>query len=380
LLVAGSRLWSASSFPSRTTQFGRRTNITRTMTTRKVKARTALDEMGEDGAFKRIDAAWRNKVSREEGSKFQPEKDRYHLYVAYACPWAHRTLMTRAIKGLEDVITITVVMPYWQVTKPDDPDDGHSGWIFANEGGGSLKNSIGMGGPFAPAYPENEADPFFNAKTVRDVYEKSGDTEGKYTVPILFDKKLKTIVSNESADIIQMFNSEFNEFSANPKLDLEPKDMVSAMAEVDKWIYPDMNNGVYRCGFAKSQKAYDGAIEDLTKCFDKLETILSSQRYIAGDTFTLSDIRLFVTLLRFDEVYVVYFKTNTRSIANSPALLNYCREIYQMSGVAGTVNMQQIKEHYYCSHPDLNKFSIVPKGSDFEGLLKKPHNRDTIKG
>jgi len=194
-------------------------------------------------------------------------------------------------------------------------------------------------------------------------------------VPILYDKKLKTIVSNESSEIIQMLNSGFNDLATVSEVDLEPEDMKSTMKEVDGWIYPTINNGVYRCGFAKSQKAYDTAIDELTASFDKLEEILSTQRFIAGDRFTLSDIRLFVTLLRFDEVYVVYFKTNTRSVANSPVLLNYCREIYQMPGVANTVIMHQIKEHYYCSHPDLNKYSIVPKGYNFEKMLKEPHNR-----
>jgi glutathionyl-hydroquinone reductase len=134
-----------------------------------------------------------------------------------------------------------------------------------------------------------------------------------------------------------------------------------------------------RCGFAKSQKAYDKAIDELTSSFDRLEEILSTRRFIAGDRFTLSDIRLFVTLLRFDEVYVVYFKCNTRSVANSPTLLNYCREIYQMAGVASTVNMPQIKEHYYCSHPDLNKWSIIPRGPDFIKMLQEPHNRDELR-
>ena len=205
-----------------------------------------------------------------------------------------------------------------------------------------------------------------------------GDTNGKYTVPVLFDKKLKTIVSNESSEIIQMLNSEFNEFASSPEIDLAPQELKEAMDEIDSWIYPNINNGVYRCGFAKSQQAYDEAIDGLTAAFDRVEGLLSKQRYIAGDRFTLSDIRLFVTLIRFDEVYVVYFKTNTRSVAHSPAMLNYCREIYQMPGVAETVNSAQIKEHYFCSHPELNKFSIIASGADFERLLKEPHNREHL--
>jgi len=333
--------------------------------------------MGNDGSFKRVDAAWRDWICNEEGSKFKPEKDRYHLYVAYACPWAHRTLITRAVKGLEDVISVTKVMPVWQRTKPDDPNDMHCGWMLADPDGEPHTNSIGLGGPFPASHPENSPDPYFGAKSVREIYEKCGDTGAKYSVPVLYDKKLKTIVSNESAEIIQMLNSQFNDF-AKHDIDLAPEDMKSSMKEVDEWIYPTINNGVYRCGFAKSQKAYNVAIDELTASFDKLEKLLSTRRYIAGDRFTLSDIRLFVTLVRFDEVYVVYFKTNTRAVEHSPVLLNYCREIYQMPGVADTVNMHQIKEHYFCSHPDLNKYSIVPRGRDFVKLLEEPHDRDAL--
>ena len=179
-------------------------------------------------------------------------------------------------------------------------------------------------------------------------------------MPILFDKKLNTIVSNESAEIIRMLNSEllnseFNYLATKHGLNLYPEEMREGIEAVNAWIYPSINNGVYRCGFATSQEAYDKAIDDLTNAFDKVESILQKQRYIAGDTLTEADIRLFVTLLPFDEVYVVYFKTNTRSVANSPAILNYCREIYQMEGVKETVNMEQIKAHYFCSHPTLNK-------------------------
>jgi putative glutathione S-transferase len=313
-------------------------------------------------------------------------------------------MLTRAIKGLEDVISVTIAMPgmqycmtnllsarfisllsiirtsnsVWQRTKPDDPDDTHSGWTFADPDGKPFANSIGLGGPFPPSYPENKPDPHMHAKNIREIYENVNDVDGKYTVPILFDKKRNTIVSNESSEIIQMLNWNFNELAAHAEVNLAPEELKEAMNEVDSWIYPDINNGVYRCGFAKSQQAYNKAIEDLTVAFDRIEELLSKQRFIAGDTFTLSDIRLFVTLLRFDEVYVVYFKTNTRSVINSPNMLNYCREIYQMPGVAATVDMSQIKEHYYCSHPDLNRFSIIPKGPDFEKLLKERHNRDSL--
>ena len=340
-------------------------------------ARTALEESGVKGEFQRRDAAWRSWIG-DNDSDFPPAKDRYHLYVAYACPWAHRTLITRALKGLEDTISVTVVHPIWKKTKPEV--DNHAGWVFGDATGATMTNSEGRGGPFPAAYPGNDPEPFFGAMSIRALYDIAEDTDGKYTVPILWDKEKKTIVSNESSEIIQMLNSEFNDFATNPDLDLNPSDMLQAMKEVDDWIYPNINNGVYRCGFAKSQEAYDVAIGELTEAFDKVDAILQKQRYIAGDKFTLSDIRLFVTLLRFDEVYVVYFKTNTRSVAHTPAILNYCREIYQMPGVKETVNMEQIKTHYFASHPMLNPYSILPRGADFEKLLQEPHNRESILG
>lgn len=344
--------------------------------TRLMAARSALNEVSKTGEFKRVDAAWRDWVSADPNSKFPAEKGRYHLYVAMACPWAHRTLMTRAVKGLEDTISVTIVHPIWQTTKPEVDD--HKGWIFGNPNGESLTNADGEGGPFPPSYPGNEPNPWFDSYSIREVYDKAGDTDGKYSVPILWDKKENTIVSNESSEIIKMLNTEFNEFAKNPDLDLAPSDMEDAMKEVDEWIYPSINNGVYRCGFATSQEAYGKAIEELTESFDRIEEILKKQRFVAGDKFTLSDIRLFVTLVRFDEVYVVYFKTNTRRVMDSPAVLNYCREIYQMMNVADTVDMEQIKTHYYCSHPILNHYSIIPRGPDFIALLKEPHNRDAL--
>lgn len=339
-----------------------------------VQARTALDELKE-GAFQRKESVWRNHISSEEGAKFPPESDRYHLFVAYACPWAHRTMMVRSLKGLEDAISVTVVHPIWKKTKPDDPNDSHSGWVFGNKDGEEFSNALGEGGPFPACFPGNDPEPFFNSSSIRELYEKANDTNGKYTVPILWDKKLNTIVNNESSEIIRMLNSEFNEFAKNPDLDLYSKEMKSTIDEVNDWVYPTINNGVYRCGFATTQKAYDIAIEELTNSFDRIESILQKQRYIAGSEFTEADVRLFVTLLRFDEVYVVYFKTNTRTVATSPAILNYMREIYQMPGVAETCNMEQIKAHYFCSHAKLNYYSVVPRGPNFIDLLSQPHNR-----
>ncbi len=285
--------------------------------------------------------------------------------------------MTRNLKGLKDVISMTAVHPVWQTTRPGV--DSHRGWVFGNpDTKGTLTNSDGRGGPFLSAYSGNDVEPMFGSRSVRDLYEYAGDEEGKYTVPILWDKKKNTIVSNESSEILRMLNTEFNAFSDNVDLDLYPEDMRDVIDEVNGWIYDNLNNGVYRCGFAKTQEAYDKAIDDLTKAFDRVDLLLQEQRYIAGDKFTEADIRLFVTLVRFDEVYTVYFKCNTRSVANSPAILNYCREIYQMPGIKETVDMEQIKLHYYASHPELNHYSIIPKGSDFLGLLEEPHDRSSL--
>lgn len=344
------------------------------------KARTAIEEMGEDGSFKRKDSVWRNWISTEEGAAFPPEKDRYHLFVAAACPWAHRAMITRAVKGLEDCISFTVVHPTWRKTKPDDEQDKHCGWVFGahKDNQETFTNSLGLGGPFPLHMAGCEPNPLFKSFSIRDVYEKAKDTEGKYTVPILWDKKKETIVSNESSEIIQMLNRCFNDFATNPNLDLEPAELKQEMMEVDQWIYDTINNGVYKCGFCSTQRAYDEAITSLTASFDRINEILQKRQFIAGDQLTLSDIRLFPTLMRFDEVYTVYFKTNTRMVMYTPALLNYCREIYQLSGVGSTLDMEQIKMHYYTSHPHLNKFSIVPRGPDFMGLLDAPHDRHLV--
>ena len=170
----------------------------------------------------------------------------FNIHLIGACPWAHRTMITRAIKGLEDVISFTVVMPIWQRTKPDDPTDAHCGWMFSNPGGTPIRNAIGLGGPFPSSDPRNEPDPHFGARSVRELYKSVGQIGGTFTVPILFDKKLKTIVSNESSEIIQMLDSEFNDLAGSPEIDLQPDSLKSVMEEVDEWVYSTINNGVYR--------------------------------------------------------------------------------------------------------------------------------------
>lgn len=331
------------------------------------------DSRSKDGNFIRRDAGWRSWISREPDAEFPPAAGRYHLYVAAACGWANRTLLVRKLKGLEDCISITMVLPTWRHTKPGI--DEHCGWVFANPNGEPYKTPNEMGGPVPATMVGCDPDPEYNAYSIREIYEKAGDVNQLYSVPILWDKIKKTIVSNESADIIQMLNSEFNDYAKNPDLNLYPNDMKEQIDSVNEWIYPDFNNGVYRCGFAKTQDAYDAAIASLTEAFDKLDKILQTSRFIAGDRLSLADIRLFPTLLRYDEVYSCYFKANTRLIAYTPSILNYCREIYQMEGIAETIIMDQIKQHYYTSHPTFNHFGIIPKGMNFIQLLQEPHDR-----
>jgi len=324
---------------------------------------------------------WRDFVSNKPGSKFTAEPGRYHLYGSYACPGTHRALIVRALKGLQTVISVTYLHPVWRLTNPHNPADKHRGWVFGDEEHGEpFTNTIGKGGPFPPAFDDNEPDPSnVKASSVREIYEYANDTSGKYTIPLLWDTKLKTIVNNESSDIAYMFNSCFNDFAENPDLDLYTEDDVqekTKLYQVSEWLSPLMIHGVYRCGFAKTQWAYDRAINDLCAAFDRADDTLEQQRYLTGDTLTDVDIRLFVTLLRFDEVYTVYFKANARLVMLTPSLLNFCRDIFQMPGVAETCNMEQIKAHFFASHAEWNKYSVIPRGLGFMELLDMPHDRD----
>eukprot|EP00980_Cylindrotheca_fusiformis_P028576 scaffold22612_cov138-Cylindrotheca_fusiformis.AAC.10 len=342
----------------------------------------AMSVSTEDSPPPLPETVWRDFISDEPGAKFPPEAGRYHLYASYACPGSHRALMVRALKGLEDVISVTFVHPTWRHTNTEDPTDKHRGWVFGNPNGKPFRNTIGRGGPFPAAYPGNEPDPIFGANSVRELYEYAQDTSGKYTIPVLWDKKTNTIVNNESSDISYMFNSCLNNLADDPELDFYTEDNeegLDKLNEVSQWLYPMMIHGVYRCGFAKTQEMYDNAIEQLTAAFDMAEEILSKQRYLTGDTMTDADLRLFVTLLRFDEVYAFYFKANTRLVMLSPSLLNFCREIYQMKGIAETCQMEQIKAHFYGSHAEWNKYSVIPRGLNFMKLLDQPHDRYRFK-
>nr|CAD1839188.1 unnamed protein product [Ananas comosus var. bracteatus] len=321
-------------------------------------ARSALDEMTESGAFNRSPSTFRNFISKEKTAQFPAESGRYHLYISYACPWASRCLSYLKLKGLDKAIGFTSVKPIWERTKESDE---HFGWVF----------------PVSSAEePGADPDHLNSAKSIRALYElASSNYSGKYTVPVSsWDKKLKTIVNNESAEIIRMLNTEFNDIAENAGLDLYPADLQHLIDEVNEWVYDAINNGVYKCGFAKKQGPYDEAVEKLYQALDRCEEILSKQRYICGNALTEADIRLFVTLIRFDEVYAVHFKCNKRLLREYPNLFNYIKDIYQIPGMSATVNMEHIKKHYYGSHPSINPYGIIPAGPNID--YSSPHDRE----
>jgi putative glutathione S-transferase len=307
------------------------------------------DTKNTKGEFIREDAQFRNWITADgspgpSGERgFPAQAGRYHLYVSYACPWAHRTLIFRKLKGLEDIIGLTVVGPNML----------ENGWEI-DEG----------------------QDPIFGARYLHEVYRHAkADYSGRVTVPVLFDKERGTIVSNESSEIIRMFNSAFNALTGND-LDFYPESLRREIDEINARVYRDVNNGVYRAGFATSQVAYERAFDHLFAALDDLEERLAGQRYLAGDRMTEADWRLFTTLLRFDPVYYGHFKTNLRRIEDYPNLSNYLRELYQVPGVAETVSMDHIKRHYYGSQRSINPTGVVPKGPQID--LMRPHNRTKV--
>ncbi|GFS41436.1 glutathione S-transferase family protein [Actinidia rufa] len=333
-------------------------------------ARSSLDEMSESGAFMRTPSTFRNIISRDPNSPFPAESGRYHLYISYACPWASRCLAYLKIKGLDEAISFTSVKPIWERTKDTDE---HMGWVFPT---------------LDTEEPGAEPDPLNGARSIRELYElASTNYSGKYTVPVLWDKKLKTIVNNESSELIRMFNTEFNDIAENRDLDLYPPHLQTQINETNEWIYDGINNGVYKCGFAKKQGPYEGAAKKLYEALDKCEDILGKQRYLCGNTVSEADIRLFVTLIRFDEivtkqsnslysmqVYAVHFKCNKKLLREFPNLFNYTKDIFQIPGMSSTVNMEHIKRHYYGSHPSINPFGIIPLGPNID--YSAPHDRE----
>ncbi len=298
------------------------------------------DTKASGGKFIREDAGFRDWVKNSSDAKFQPESGRYHLYVSLACPWAHRTLIFRSLKGLEPHIDVTVVCP----------DMLSEGWVFG--------------------LPE----PLFGYTKLHQIYTQAKpDYTGRVTVPVLWDKKTNTIVSNESSEIIRMFNSQFNELTGNTD-NFYPENLKVTIDEWNEFVYPNINNGVYRCGFATSQDAYEEAYENLFAALDKVEQHLTKQRYLAGDQITEADWRLFTTLVRFDAVYVGHFKCNKKPIANYPAIQGYLKELYQIEGIKQTTDFYHIKRHYYFSHTGINPTQIVPVGPELD--LESPHGRD----
>ncbi|GAB4840800.1 hypothetical protein Ancab_021562 [Ancistrocladus abbreviatus] len=317
-------------------------------------AQSLIDE--KTGAFVRQAAQFRNFISRDPNAPFPAVPGRYHLYISYACPWASRCFAFLKLKGLEQVIGLSVVKAKFEKTKEGDD---HRGWIL----------------PTTDAEdPGATPDPLFQVGSIRALYELANPNyTGRYSVPVLWDKELKTIVNNESAELIRMFNSEFNDYAENPDLDLYPAPLRSQIDEINDWVYDGINNGVYKTGFAAKQAAYDEAVKQVFEALDRCESILGKQRYLCGSTLTEADIRLFVTLIRFDEVYAVHFKCNKKMIHEYPNLFNYTKDIYQIPGMSSTVVMDHIKRHYYGSHPNVNPLGIVPIGPNID--YSTPHDR-----
>ncbi len=313
--------------------------------------RQSLSVPRSEGHFRRSEAACRNWVTADGSpgpsgvSGFAAEPGRYHLYVSYACPWAHRTLIFRKLKKLEDIVSVSVVHHFM----------GEDGWTF-DTGDGATGDTVN------------------GTQFLSEIYTKSDQSySGRVTVPVLWDKENNVVVSNESSEIIRMFNTAFDQW-ADTSVDYYPAALRADIDEINAPIYRNINNGVYRCGFASTQPTYEEAFDDLFATLDELEIRLSNQRYLNGATQTEADWRLFPTLVRFDPVYFGHFKCNLRRVADYPNLSNYTRDLYQVDGVAETVNLLHIKNHYYASHETVNPTRIVPKGPQIDYSV--PHDRD----
>jgi len=309
------------------------------------------DTESNKGKFVRQQASFRNFVTADGSAGetgtggFEAEKDRYHLYVSLACPWAHRTLIFRQLKQLQSFISVSVV-DYIML---------EHGWEFNQE----------------------QPDHLYGSQYLYQIYTKAdAHYSGRVTVPVLWDKKTQTIVSNESSEIIRMFNSAFDSIGAAPG-DYYPEVQREEIDSLNKRIYSEINNGVYKAGFATSQQAYQENVTALFDSLDWLEAKLSNNRYLCGNQITEADWRLFTTLVRFDPVYVGHFKCNIRRLADYPNLLGYICELYQQPGIAETVDMTHIKGHYYMSHLMINPTGIVPEGPEINYL--QPHSREDLK-
>ncbi len=301
--------------------------------------------IGERGDFVRGVTKFRNWIGRDGTSPHTPEPGRYHLFVAHNCPWAHRAIIVRNLKRLQDLVSMTVA----HFRRNED------GWWF----------------------PEGIDDftPTDGKLPLHVVYSRSsGDYTGSATVPVLWDRKLKTIVSNESAEIIQMLNDAFDDLGADP-IDLYPEAQRPAIDAVNEWVYSDINNGVYKCGFARTQEAYEEAFVPLFRSLDRAETLLGEHRYLAGDRLTLADVRLFTTLIRFDAVYFGHFKCNLRRIIDYPNLGPYMRDLFQTPGFGETVQIELYKKGYYGRSPGINPRGIIPLGPEQDFTAAHDRNR-----
>ncbi|RQG92886.1 glutathione S-transferase family protein [Natrarchaeobius halalkaliphilus] len=313
----------------------------------------AYESTDGDGSFERGETTFRDRIRDDPDAEFQPEAGRYHLYVSYACPWAHRTLLVRALTGLEDAISVSVVDPY----------RGEDGWQFTPDKAGCTRDHV------------------HGADYLRELYVRADpDVTCRVTVPVLWDKREGTIVNNESKEIMRMLDTEFEGVPAgeDSSADLYPDGYREEVDRIIEEIYDPINNGVYRAGFATEQEPYDEAVDTLFDALDHWNDVLAEQRYLAGDRLTEADIAMFTTLVRFDTVYHTHFMCNVQYIREYDNLWPYLRDLYQTPGVAGTVNLSHIKEHYYTTHPDVNPSRIVARGPDL--AFDAPHDRDELPG
>ena len=308
------------------------------------------NETSERGEWVRQESRFRDWIHADGTAPFPAETGRYHLYVSSACPWAHRAIIMRRLKGLEDAIGMTIV----------DPERDERGWEFRDG-------------------PGHSTDPVNGFRFLMEAYTQSDPSfDGRASTPVIWDTQSGRIVNNESGDVIRILNAEFDAWAKHPERDFFPEALREQVELVNARVYDTVNNGVYRCGFSTTQQAYDEAFDELFESLDWLEGRLSGQRYLVGEQLTEADLRLFVTLLRFDPVYYNHFKTNKRRIEDFPNLSNYLRELYQLPGVRDTVNMDHIKRHYFRTHPHINPTRIVPRGPDLD--YDAPHDRERLPG
>jgi putative glutathione S-transferase len=306
---------------------------------------TEWTEQDNQGKFNRMPTQFRNWIKKDGSSAFTVEQNRYHLYVSLACPWAHRTLMMRNLKGLQDVISVSIV----------DPEMGENGWNFSED-------------------PGCIPDIVNSCNYLRELYLKANPQyTGRVTVPVLWDKPNQHMINNESREIIRMLDVEFEAYSKSG-LNLYPEELQEQIDQTIDAIYQPINNGVYRSGFSSTQTAYEEAVTELFKHLDHWEQVLESQRYLCGNQLTEADVCMFTTLFRFDPVYYGHFKCNLRRIVDYPNLWNYVKDIYQTPGVKETCNLDHIKRHYYKSHTQINPTRVVPKGPIIN--FDEPHDRE----